>query len=82
MSKRLILATALSATLATPAFAATCEEQLVLLDVLLATEGANLEPEANNQILDLKDDALHEQDAGNEEACLEAAEEALSMFSQ
>tara|TARA_B100000686_G_scaffold314621_1_gene360844 strand:- start:1644 stop:1964 length:321 start_codon:yes stop_codon:yes gene_type:complete len=82
ISKRLILASALSVAMASPALAATCDEQLVLLDVLMATEGDALEPEINNRIISLRNKANDAKTAGYEDACLENAEEALSPFSQ
>ena len=82
MTKRLILAAGFSLLLAAPAAAETCEEQLTLLNVLITTEGGNLDDEVRGQVINLRNDAQDAHDGGDEDDCLKAAEEALSLLSQ
>jgi len=82
MTKRLILAAAFSALFVSPALAETCEDQLVLVDDLMATEGSTLDAEVKNEIIALRNSAKTDLTYGDEAECLEKAEEALSLFSQ
>jgi len=82
MNKRIILAAALSTFFATPAFAVTCPDLIIDVNSKLASSGDSMNDEVEGEIVALRNAGQDLLATGDDAACQEKLEEALSLFTQ
>ena len=82
MNKRIILAATLTTFFATPAFAVTCPDLIIDVNSKLATSADSMNEEVEGDIVTLRDQGQDLVATGDDAACQEKLEEALSLFTQ
>lgn len=82
MNKRIILAATLATFFATPAFAVTCPDLIIDVNSKLATAGDSMNEEVEGEIITLRNEGQDLLATGDDAACQEKLEEALSLFTQ